>query len=103
MNEEEEPKCKKRPTKWVRELYANRNDSFFTKLNEMLHQNDPELFNNFLRMSAQDFDWLLEKVRLRIEKKDTKWRKAITAAEQLAVTLRFLASGDSYSTLMYLF
>lgn len=61
------------------------------------------LFENFCRMSAQDFEYLLQKIEPYISKKDTKWRKAIPAKERLAVTLRFLATGDSFKSLHYLF
>lgn len=36
-------------------------------------------------------------------KKDTNMRKAVPIQERLAITLRFLASGDSYTSLGYLF
>jgi hypothetical protein len=39
----------------------------------------------------------------KISKKDTAFRKAISVQESLALTLRFLASGDWYVTLQYLF
>ena len=54
-------------------------------------------------MSFEDFEYLLHKIEPIISKKDTKWRKAIPAKERLALTLRFLASGDSYKSLQYLF
>ncbi|KAJ8973881.1 hypothetical protein NQ317_019294 [Molorchus minor] len=38
-----------------------------------------------------------------IRKKDTKWRKGIPTNERLAITLRFLATGDSFKSLHYLF
>lgn len=54
-------------------------------------------------MSSVDFEYLLNLVEPQIAKKDTFWRKAVPPLERLAVTLRFLASGDSYESLSYLF
>ncbi|KAJ4426931.1 hypothetical protein ANN_26730 [Periplaneta americana] len=39
----------------------------------------------------------------KISKKDTGWREAIPIQERIALTLRYLATGDSYTSLMYLF
>lgn len=60
-------------------------------------------FDNFTRMSASDFEYLLEKVSPLISKKDTLKRDAIPAKIRLAITLRFLATGDSFDSLHYLF
>ena len=38
-----------------------------------------------------------------IEKEDTKFRKAISASERLAITLRLFATGDSQQTLSFSF
>ena len=54
-------------------------------------------------MSPERFQHLLDLVRPHIEKADTKFRKAISAAERLAITLRFLATGDSQQTLSFSF
>ena len=43
-------------------------------------------------MSPERFDHLLGLVKNSITKEDTNFRKAISAGERLAVTLRFLAS-----------
>ncbi|XP_042142134.1 uncharacterized protein LOC115328245 [Ixodes scapularis] len=48
---------------------------------------------SFLRMPPQAFDTLLGLLTERIGKKDTNYRKAISAADRLALTLRFLAAG----------
>ncbi|CAH2011873.1 unnamed protein product [Acanthoscelides obtectus] len=60
-------------------------------------------FENFCRMSFEDFEELLQKIEPVVSKKDTRWRKAIPGKERLALTLRFLASGDSFKSLHYLF
>ncbi|XP_030758852.1 protein ANTAGONIST OF LIKE HETEROCHROMATIN PROTEIN 1-like [Sitophilus oryzae] len=54
-------------------------------------------------MSVTDFEYLLNSVGPKIAKRNTNYRDAIPPHERLAVTLRFLAAGDSYTSLMYLF
>uniref|UniRef100_A0A182S0C8 DDE Tnp4 domain-containing protein n=1 Tax=Anopheles funestus TaxID=62324 RepID=A0A182S0C8_ANOFN len=58
---------------------------------------------NFLRMNKTDFDLLLCRVESSITKRDTNMRQAITAQERLLITLRYLATGESYTSLQYLF
>lgn len=53
----------------------------------------------FVQMSSSDFEYLLQKISPIIKKQDTHWRDSIPAKIRLAVTLRFLATGDSYTTL----
>ncbi|KAJ8946852.1 hypothetical protein NQ318_006762 [Aromia moschata] len=61
------------------------------------------MFHNFCRISATDFEKLLSMIEPDIMKSDTNYRLAIPPAERLAVTLRFLATGNSYHSLMYTF
>lgn len=60
-------------------------------------------FSNFVRMSCSDFEYLLQKITPMVIKQDTYWRDAIPVKVRLAVTLRYLATGDSYRSLHYLF
>jgi hypothetical protein len=53
------------------------------------------LYKNFTRMSPSEFELLIQLSGRKFSKKDTAFRKAISVQESLAVTLRFLASGDS--------
>ena len=54
-------------------------------------------------MSPELFDHLLSLVAPLISKEGTQFRKAISAAERLALTLRFLATGESQISLTFLF
>ena len=52
-------------------------------------------------MSPKRFDHLLGLVENSITKEDTNFRKAISAGDRLAVTLSFLASGESQQSLSF--
>lgn len=69
---------------------------------ELLHEPSGE-FENFTRMSLSDFEYLLTLISPIISKQDTQLRDSIPAKIRLAITLRFLATGDSYKSLHFLF
>ena len=54
-------------------------------------------------MSPERMEHLLQLVGPLITKQDTRFRKAIPAAQRLMLALRYLASGDSQISLTYLF
>ncbi|CAM1313535.1 Uncharacterised protein g6292 [Pycnogonum litorale] len=56
-----------------------------------------------MRMTPATFDKLVQKVKPYIEKKKTKYRNPISVSERLAMTLRYLASGQSQADISYLF
>ena len=58
---------------------------------------------NFLRMEPAMFHELLQRLTSRLIKEDTTWCKALESALKLAITLLFLATGDSYHSLAYSF
>jgi len=49
------------------------------------------------------FQYLLDKVKPLIQKEDTFFRKALPARTKLEIVLRFLATGNSFTSLQYLF
>jgi hypothetical protein len=56
-----------------------------------------------MRMNVEKFNKLLWLVESYISKTDTVMKAAIPARLKLEVTLRFLASGNSFSSLALLF
>lgn len=99
---------------WVRPSLRARDRYSGSDLLEDLRRDDANIhighelrsdgsFKNFCRMRSEDFEFLLTMIGHSIAKKDTSFRDAIPVQERLAVTLRFLATGDSYRSLSYLF
>ncbi|KAF8778418.1 Protein ALP1-like like protein [Argiope bruennichi] len=64
---------------------------------------DAEGYRRSLRMNTASFEFLLSMVSPYISGRDTNMRIAITAGEKLAVTLRYLASGETQSSLSFQF
>lgn len=102
---------KKKNNKKKRRMWSSQ---FYLKRRRVLRENstyllkdlwtyDNEKFHNFVRMSKEDFDFILNGIRDTISKNDTNIRQSIPAEERLALTLRFLATGDSFTSLQYLF
>lgn len=75
----------------------------YDTLMDELYNENPELYRNFLRMDRKMFNKIVECVTPRIEKKTTNFRKPIDPGTRVAITLRYLATGDSYKSLQYSF
>lgn len=89
---------------WVRPGLRQRNSAgFYETMKMQLRDVDSDWFKSCMRMNEADFDFLVTRLTPYICKKDTNCRKAITVAERLAVTLRYLASGLDTLDLMNMF
>ena len=75
----------------------------YEKLVAELRGEDLRGFRNYMRISPELFQELLERVGPRPVKKDTFIRKALEPGHRLAIALRYMASGDSYMSLSYNF
>ena len=103
--EEENQKSTRKPRSVWMWPYLQRRMEYghYENLMQELSRECPELFKNFARMDRQLFDDIVERVTPLIQKKTTFWRKPIPAGLRVAITLRFLATGDSYKSLQYSF
>jgi hypothetical protein len=72
-------------------------------LADLNFQSVSELYKIFTRMSPSEFEFLIYLFGEQISEKHTAFRKAVSVQESLALALRFLAIGDSYVSLQYLF
>ncbi|XP_069622611.1 uncharacterized protein [Ranitomeya imitator] len=99
QSRDEERRRRRRRRFWVHptvsQIHTKRH---FNNLYMDLRQH-PEKFVAFCRMSIQAFDKLLEELRPGLTFKDTFMRYCISAEERLVITLRFLATGMSFSDL----
>lgn len=103
LDEDEEVPKKKRSI-WIRSWVEKRDvEGCYYKLLPELRSTDSQQYRNFLRMSENNFDFLLDLVTPLIQKQDTTMRKSIPAGERLAITLHFLATGQSFKSLQFLF
>jgi hypothetical protein len=102
--EREKVKYKKRLQRtWVRSWIEKRTTLGGGMLLRELAIEDPKAYTNALRMSVDLFNELLTMIEPRIKKSDTVMREALNPRLKLEVTLRYLATGDSFKSLSLLF
>ncbi|GFW63178.1 putative nuclease HARBI1 [Trichonephila clavipes] len=89
---------------WVKPWVGRRTEygASHTLLKELKNE-DHTAYRNMLRITGEQFDELLEMVRGKLSKQDTTMRMAIPVTTKLEITLRYLATGDSFKSLEYLF
>lgn len=61
------------------------------------------MFRNYTRFTPQTFIEISNRIEPIISKQDTNMRRSLEPGFKLAVTLRYLATGDSYMSLKYAF
>ncbi|CAL9706590.1 unnamed protein product [Knipowitschia caucasica] len=84
---------------WVHDILQRRSEygEFHHLLQEL--RLDEVRFQRYFRLTVARFDDLLGRVGARISHQDTNYRRFISPAERLSICLRFLATGDSYTTI----
>lgn len=97
-------KRKKKKRCWVKKWITRRNDlGASNTLCLELQLEDEKTFKNMFRVTKTQFIYLLQKIGPSIQKSDTNMRQAIAARTKLEITLKYLATGDSFQTLSELF
>lgn len=93
-------KCRRRRSVWTRPWILRRNEQGASNnfLREV-EEEDPVTYKNHLRLNSEQFDYLLSKVKTNIQKEDTILRPALPARLKLQIVMRYLATGDSFSSL----
>jgi len=91
--------CWTRP--WLTEERRQQYGHYTSLLDTQLRLEDPGAFRNFTRFTPEVFDEILERVAPVIQKQQTNYRHPLSAGLKLAITLRHLATGDSYRSLAY--
>lgn len=96
-------KKKRKRSVWTRQWLLDRNEKgFHNNLIKELDDSFPDLYKNFVRLPKNLFIVLLEKIKSKIEKMNFL-RESISAETRLLITLRFLATGESFTSLGYQF
>ena len=70
---------------------------------EELNKEDQRGFKNYLRIEPNLFDEMVDRLSPSLAKSETRMRHPLPVGLKLAVTLRFLATGNSYTSLQYSF
>nr|XP_036216119.1 putative nuclease HARBI1 isoform X2 [Bactrocera oleae]XP_036216120.1 putative nuclease HARBI1 isoform X2 [Bactrocera oleae] len=83
---------------WREKRSVNGSHSFLIKELLSLDKNE---YKNYVRMSDNQFGFILSAVNEDLLKEDTRMRAAISPAEKLSLTLRFLATGETFQSLNF--
>ena len=81
---------------WIaeREKYGH-----YHQLLPHLRVHDPDAYRYYLRVDNELFNEILERITPRIDKQETNCRKPLEPGLRLAITLRFLATGEAYKSM----
>ena len=87
---------------WVRQWILRRPEhGLYDKLMVELRNEDPRAFQHFMRMPPAMFDEVVQRLTPRLTKQDTNYRAGLEPGLKVAITLRHLASGNTYKNTQY--
>ena len=68
-----------------------------------VYNTDMYSFMNYIRMTPEFFEVLKERLTTRLTKRRTNWREPLSVGLKFSATPRFLATGETYTSLNYQF
>ena len=97
-------KPKRRHRMWVKPWIMERDDKgAYTTIMADLYNTGMPSFRNYIRMTPEFFEMLKERLAPRLTERRTNWREPLSVGLKIAATLRFLATGETYTSLHYQF
>ena len=98
------PPARQRPRRrhnmWVRPWLLQREEKgAYHNIMAELYATDIPGFTNFMRMTPEFFEMIKTRLEPRLARQATNYRYPISVGEKLALTIRYLATGESYTSL----
>ena len=91
---------RRRHNMWVRPWLLQREErGTYHSIMAELYATDIPGFTNFMRMTPEFFEMIKTRLELRLASQATNYRSPISVWETLALTIRYLATGESYTSL----
>ena len=85
---------------WVRPWLLQREEKgAYHNIMAELYATDIPGFTSFMRMTPESFEMIKTRLKPHLARQATNYRAPISVAEKLALTIRYLATGESYTSL----
>ena len=85
---------------WVRPWLLQREErGAYHNIMADLYATDIPGFTNYMRMTPEFFEMMKTRLEPRLARQATNYRAPISVGEKLALTIRYLATGESYTSL----
>ena len=105
-NQDGQPRAPRRARRrfWMKPWLLGREEyGHYDALMPEMERDDLQSYRNFLRVHPDFFQELEARIGPRIQKKTTFYRRPLSAGLKLAITMRHLATGETYTSLQYSF
>ena len=91
---------RRRHNMWVRPWLMQREErGAYHNIMADLYATDIPGFTNYMRMTPEFFEMIKTRLEPHLARQATNYRASISVGEKLALTIRYLATGESYTSL----